>query len=171
MIKKKKKAKGKLIIMVGAPGSGKSTFTAKVAEYENAIIISRDEIRFSLLKENENYFSKEKEVFNTYSSRILWALNKGYNVIADATHLNRKARLKLLRTIPSAVYATLEAIWLNTPLSECLLRNANRTGRALVPETNLISMYKNIEPPSLSEGFDRIYIVQPDAKIEIKEAY
>lgn len=157
--------------MVGAPGSGKSTFAARVAEYEDAIIVSRDEIRFSLLEKDEDYFSKEKEVFRTYSSRILWALNKGYNVVADATHLNRKARLKLLRTIPSAACITLEAIWLNTPLSECLLRNANRTGRALVLEANLINMYKNIEPPLLSEGFDRIYIVQPDVKIEIKEAY
>lgn len=46
--------------MSGAPGSGKSTWCRNhgVSKYR----VSRDEIRFSVLKDGEDYFSHEKKL-------------------------------------------------------------------------------------------------------------
>jgi predicted kinase len=38
----------KAFVMVGAPGSGKSTFASKLAESENAFIVSGDNVRAEL---------------------------------------------------------------------------------------------------------------------------
>ena len=58
----------KLYLMVGIPGSGKSTFIANTKEVRT-LIVSRDAIRFSMVSEGESYFKKEKEVFNTFINR------------------------------------------------------------------------------------------------------
>ena len=88
-------------IMCGIPGSGKSTFAKKITEiYEKHNIsietVSRDEIRFSLIKPGEDYFSKEKEVFSIYIENLKKSLNNNNITIADATHLNFASRKKLL---------------------------------------------------------------------------
>ena len=52
-----------LWLMVGAPASGKSTWLKKTVPFmNNTRIISRDEIRFALVAEDEPYFSREDEV-------------------------------------------------------------------------------------------------------------
>ena len=49
-----------LFVMVGVPGSGKSTFLKENFEGKgNVKIVSRDAIRFSFVKPDEPYFSKE----------------------------------------------------------------------------------------------------------------
>ena len=54
------KKKLTLYLMSGIPASGKSTYAHKLAEKTGAVYISRDEIRFSLLKDEEDYFTHEK---------------------------------------------------------------------------------------------------------------
>lgn len=67
-----------IYLLAGPAGCGKSTWAKKEYEYDaaldrenhdkiSAIIISRDEIRYSLVAEDEEYFSKERKVFNTLS--------------------------------------------------------------------------------------------------------
>ena len=58
-----------LYIMCGISGSGKSTFVKNNLK-ENEVWISRDKIRFSLVKENEKYFSKENLVYKTFVEEI-----------------------------------------------------------------------------------------------------
>lgn len=54
-----------LYVMIGIPGSGKSTW-AKANKKEKDIYVSRDEVRFSLLQDGDEYFSKEKEVLKEF---------------------------------------------------------------------------------------------------------
>ena len=84
-----------LYISCGLPGAGKSTFLKKTA-LPSEIIVSRDEIRYSLLKEGEPYFQHEIEVAKLFYAKIAENLSKGKNVYADATHLNNYSRSKLL---------------------------------------------------------------------------
>ena len=64
----------KVWLMCGIPGSGKSTWIKKRLMENGGIWISRDEVRFSMVKEDEDYFSKECEVFDKFISNICEAL-------------------------------------------------------------------------------------------------
>lgn len=150
--------KPKLMIMVGIPGSGKSTFARNYIENETSVPtvwVSRDEIRYSLISDKDEYFAKEKEVFKIFVKKINTALALGKNVIADATHLNVPSRKKLLSniTIPNI---QIEACVMDTSLQECLNNNEKRSGRARVPQETILRMFHQFEYPTFSEGFTSI---------------
>ena len=103
----------KLFLMMGAPGSGKSTYIKRFLT-EKDIYISRDKIRFSLLSEGEDYFAHENEVFDTFIQSIKNGLQKYDRVFADASHLNQSSRAKVINKIGQ--YANeINVIWLRTP--------------------------------------------------------
>lgn len=120
-------------IMSGIPGCGKSTWSRKfTAEHDNVVQVSRDEIRFSLLADGEDYFAHEDEVIATFYAEINEALAAGHNVIADATHISERALKQTLRAIKVDCERTLVSF--RVPLKVCLSRNAGREGRACVPD-------------------------------------
>ena len=61
---------GNLYLMCGIPGSGKSTYAKTNKDLKYCKYISRDDIRYSLLKDEDDYFSKEKQVFRTFIAQI-----------------------------------------------------------------------------------------------------
>ncbi len=159
----------KLYMLMGTPGSGKTTWIHNHLD-EHTVWVSRDDVRFSMVAEDEEYFSKEKEVFKEYVRRINNALENGYNVFADATHLNRASRNKLLTTINPELEVDVEIIWIKTPLETCIAQNSNRKGtRAFVPISAIRRMYNQIEAPEFEEGIKKIYIIEPNKLIEVKE--
>jgi predicted kinase len=151
--------KNKLYIMIGIPGSGKTTYAKYGIMNEDTIHISRDEIRFSLLSDTDNYFAKEKQVYKEFIKQINDNLQKGYNVIADATHLNRKSRNALFHNLHiDRTKVTVIGVYINTPLETCLERNETRKGgRTFVPPHEVHNMYLRTEPPTYNEPFDYIY--------------
>lgn len=156
-----------LHIVMGAPGSGKSTWVQNHLD-KKEVRVSRDEVRFSMVRENEEYFSREKEVFTEYIRKIDEALENGLDVFADATHLNRASRLKLMNSINFSFISNIDVIWIKTPLEECIKRNEEREGtRSYVPLSAIKRMHLSIEEPSLEEGFDTIYIVEDNKPIQI----
>lgn len=157
-----------LYIMVGIPGSGKSTCIKNnleilIRDYGVGKVVSRDAIRFSLVKEDEPYFSKEREVFDTFIKEIKEGLadEKINFVIADATHINQASRTKTLRALSGSLKGVkVVAVAMITDLDTCLQRNMKRTGRELVPEDAIINMYHNLTRPEVEEGFDEIWLVK-----------
>jgi predicted kinase len=90
MIFKLKNKMLKIFITKGLPASGKSTWSKqKCLDYPNTIIVNRDSIR-TMLKGGINYFphgsSLEKIVTKIERGAVVIALDKGYNVIIDATN-------------------------------------------------------------------------------------
>ena len=144
----------KLYIMVGLPGSGKSTI-AKECELENKIIISSDDIRAEISNVNDQ--TKNKEVFEILNLRVKMNLAKGKNVIFDATNINYKKRMEIIKN--NKEYFC-ECIFVATPYEECLKRNSNRERK--VPEKVIEKMYKNFYVPQAFEGFKRIIVIYPD---------
>jgi len=150
----------KLYMMVGVPGSGKSHFLATNNLVKPYKIVSRDQIRFSLVREDEPYFSKENEVFNKFVEEIKSGLDNGYNVFADATHLNEASRSKLLRALGSSLKdIKVEAIVIRPPFDIIKQQNAQRTGREFVPLSAIRRMNEQFTMPSCEEGFDKVWIV------------
>ena len=52
----------KVWLLSGIPGSGKTSWAKKRIEEHGGIHCSRDEIRFSVLEDDEDYFAHEDEV-------------------------------------------------------------------------------------------------------------
>lgn len=130
--------------------------------------ISRDEIRFSMLQENDDYFDKEGEVFNKFIQTINNSLLVYDNIFADATHLNAASRNKTISRINVPV-DEINVIFLDTPLDICLQRNSKRTERKFVPEKVIRDMYNRIRMPEKEEGISKVYIIKDNQPINIIE--
>jgi len=146
-----------LYVMCGVPGAGKSTFLKNKIHTElNAVIVSRDEIRFSIVKPEEDYFSHEDEVLDIFWNKINENLAAGKDVFVDQTSLTPKARKMLLRHVTG--YDYVNCVWIDTDLKTCLERNEMREGtRSYVPRGVIRRMYEQFIAPSLDEGFDYIF--------------
>lgn len=154
-----------LYLLSGCPGCGKSTWVNK---QPNATVISRDEIRFSLLKEGDEYFSKEKQVKTAFIKAVQDALNRGdENIYVDATHLNKFSRDWLLDRLVFPTVYDINCICFVVPLHTCIERNNQRTGRALVPESALRDMWCRFTLPDAAERFDHVYAIKDDLMQEI----
>ena len=147
----------KLTIMMGIPGSGKSTW-ARANKKENDVIVSRDEIRFGLLKEGEEYFAHENQVISTFLTDIRIALSEGHNVFADATHLTKKVRARVIEYVKGFA-DEIECVWIDAPLEIAFKQNDKRQGLAWVKHGIIRRMAFSIEEPEESEGFDKITVV------------
>lgn len=137
-----------LFIMVGVPGSGKSFVAKAYFKVISSVIVSRDSIRYSLLEEGDEYFSKEKQVFAAYIKEIQKHIDRGEIVFADATHLNEASRRKLISNLKLAKEDYIIPIVVETPLKICLERNARRTGRERVPESVIKDMFMSLTDPA-----------------------
>ena len=145
-----------LYMMCGVPGSGKSTYVA--TNFPEAIIISRDAIRFALLKEGDDYFAYEDTVLSIFYSEIQNAIDSDseQDIIIDATHLTPKARATCLQNLKNLDKVNLVALSIEAPLAIALYRNDKRTGRARVPDTVIRNMYKSYKIPTVEEGFNEV---------------
>lgn len=148
----------KLILMMGVAGAGKSTWIKQ--NYPELTPVSRDVIRFEILDEKGGeYFDHEDEVFNSFIRQIIGSLAVDEVTIADATHLNRKARLKVLSRVRK--YADeVEVVWIKVPLETAMRQNAMRTGRSRVPNDVIKNMYRSIQRPEDNEGINKLTIVE-----------
>lgn len=159
-----------LYLMMGVPGSGKSTYAKNILKYGD-IYISRDEIRYSLLTDEDDYFAKENEVIKTFIENIDKALELEAHcgdVYADATHLSPKSRAQVLNQLKNK--DKVSVIYLDIPLNIILERNAQRKGRALVPENVVRRMHNSIILPTRAEGIEELIIIDENQKIkEVRE--
>ena len=142
----------KLYIMVGIPGSGKSTYAEKNLS-QFATIFSSDKLRGELLGD-ENDQSNKDLIFRTLYDRVREHLLEGKNAVIDATNLNKAERSRVLENFKDIDNVERVAVFVNTPLDECLLRNSRRS--RVVPESVIRDFHSRLEKPSIDEGFSSI---------------
>ena len=157
--------KSRLWLMVGVPGSGKTTWIQNHRKFfaEDNAVISRDQIRFSLLGENDEYFSKEDEVWLEYVKQAKNSISTNVDTILDATHLNASSRGKILRALKDVLKnVEINVIVIDVDLNTALERNELREGRSYVPRGIIRRMALQFTIPTLEEGFDHIYIYKEE---------
>ena len=147
-----------LYIMTGIPASGKSIFCKQIFSHSpNIKVVSRDEIRFKILGDTDEYFAKEKGVFSKFAAEIACYLDQGYDVVADATHLNYESRKKLINAVWETQFfdKPIDVIFINchAELNEILRRNSLRVGRAKVPESAIKEMANRYKPVERIETY------------------
>ena len=139
----------RVVLAVGLPGAGKSTWFAK----QGVRPLSSDEMRI-LLSDDEDNQQIHMEVFESLRFLLVKRLELGMPATyIDATSLTRIHRQPFIE-LAAKHGAQAEALWFDTPLEVCLERNAKR--RRQVPEDVMRAMWEGFEEPSKAEGLARI---------------
>jgi len=143
----------RIILSVGLPGSGKSTYFKSLG----ANPISSDALRL-LLADDETDQTIHGAVFATmrYLLRRRIQLQRPVTYV-DATNLTRRDRKPFIK-MAHQCGCEIEALYFDVPVEICKLRNSQR-GR-VVPEHALDLMAAKLVPPSIEEGFTRVEVVE-----------
>lgn len=149
---------GKLILMVGVPGAGKTTVAKKVVD-KGFHYLNADQIRAELYGSEAEQGDKEK-VFGIFFERLQEAMTKGLSIIIDNTNLNPRQREPILEMAKNNGYNDVQLWFLDVPLPLCLSRNQNR--ERIVPDDIVTNMYNELNKngrPKRSEG--KIVVIKP----------
>ena len=159
--------KKNLFLMTGVPGAGKSSWLENNFVEDRDYIISRDAIRFSMLKDSDKYFAKEDEVFDTFVKYIQESLDNPKvpeNIYCDATHITEGSRNKLLDALDLSNVKNITCIVVHPSLDKTLERNEQRTGRAYVPRGVVRRMYYQFERPENDTKYPKNVIYVEESK-------
>lgn len=157
----------KVFLLAGPPGCGKSTWV-RANMTVGSEWISRDNVRFAIIKDDEDYFAHEDEVFDTFINYINQTLENPNidQIFIDATHLSRRSRRKTTSRIRMANVEELNCICFTTPKAVCHARNNLREGRSKVPASAIDNMFNAYSLPTKDEGFTHIYDINENGIIK-----
>jgi len=133
-----------LVIMVGLQGSGKSTFYAK--------FLAEDFVRVNLDTLKTRH--QEKLLVDA-------CLAEGKSFAVDNTNPTKADRQRYIPAARAAGYRIV-GYFMDARIDECAQRNAQREGKARVPDIAITSTARKLEVPTYDEGFDELHFVKND---------
>ena len=137
-----------LVIFVGLPGSGKSTY------YRDKFAASHLHVSKDLMGSARDRDAKQLRV-------IADALDKGSSVVVDNTNASRQIRAPLI-ALGRRHGARVIAYYFDCSVKVCLMRNRGREGKARVPDVAIFVTAKKLQSPHADEGFDEVHVIRCD---------
>ena len=148
-----KEPRGYVVLAIGLPGSGKTTWFKRRA----VTPLSSDLLR-SLLFDDITEQRYQGLVFSTLRSLLRARLiaRMPWNYV-DATNLSPHERKQWIRMAKSFGYEV-HAVFFDVPLAVCLERNSKRDRQ--VTDEVMHKMAERLRPPTFKEGFEKITVVR-----------
>ncbi|WP_061249214.1 polynucleotide kinase-phosphatase [Leptospira alstonii] len=153
-----------LVVLIGASGSGKSSFAKK--HFKKSEILSSDECR-ALVSDDENNQAATNDAFDVLYYIARKRLQNGLLTVIDATNVQRESRKGLIE-LSRAYHCLPVAIILDIPEKICEERNRNRSDRnfgshVIRQQTqHLKSSIKGLR----EEGFRQIYVLRSKEEVD-----
>jgi predicted kinase len=152
-----------LYMMIGVPGSGKSTWIANQNfDWNKTMVVSTDAIidqrAAAQGKTYSEVFQNEiKGATAQMNANLKNAIANNMDIALDQTNLTPKSRQSKLSQIPKNYRKV--AVYFSTPDDQELMRRlANRPGKT-IPTGVVANMISQLQPPTKAEGFDEIISV------------
>jgi predicted kinase len=130
------------VILVGLPGSGKTTF------YRERLTPTHAHISKDLLSNVRNRQVRQDAL-------VREALQRGTSVAVDNTNASPAERAAII-SIARQFGAHIVGIYIEASTREAIARNEQREGKARVPKVAIFTCAKRLVPPRMGEGFDEI---------------
>jgi predicted kinase len=148
-----KDLKGYVVLAIGLPGSGKTTWFKR----RGVTPLSSDMLR-SILFDDITEQRYQGLVFSTLRSLLRARLiaKMPWNYV-DATNLSAHERRQWIKMAKSFGYEA-QAVFFDVPLEVCMERNSRR--ERTVSDDIMRKMAERLRPPSFKEGFTKITMVR-----------
>lgn len=142
------------IILIGIPGSGKSSFY-KERFYTTHLRVNRD-----MLKTRERERALIELCFNIKQRFVL-----------DNVNATSAERREIIAAAHAARFRVI-GYFFQISTRVAVARNKERAGKAQIPLVGIFGAYKRLEPPSGAEGFDELFVVTigPDRNFIVNTA-
>ena len=134
-----------LVIFVGIPGSGKSTY------YFANLAATHAHVSKDLMPNARNRDSKQMLV-------VEQALAAGKSIVIDNTNPSRAIRAPLI-ALGKRHGARIIAYYFECPVRTAFARNRQREGKGRVPDVAIFVTQKKLQPPAADEGFDEVHVI------------
>ncbi len=153
-----------LVVLIGASGSGKSTFAR--THFLPTETVSSDECR-ALLADDPNDQSATNDAFELLHAIAAKRLERGRLTVVDATNVQAQARSPLV-ALARAHHVLAVAIVFDLPERICLQRNKNRPDRNF--GSHVIRRHRSELRRSLRnlgrEGFRYVFVLSSEEEVE-----
>lgn len=130
------------VLFIGIQGTGKSSF------YKERFFTTHVRINLDMLKTK-----------NRQESLLRACLEAKQPFVVDNTNVTSVARSYFIAKAKGAGFRVV-GYYFRSDVKAALLRNSQRTGASRVPDKALLGTYKQLQVPTLEEGFDALYYVQ-----------